>query len=153
MLSLYLIFFGLLLLALMPIPAIVKAHRRVDNQQYLEQNQLLKSLSQILRRHWRLQAQKLGDPLFSPAELESTKEQIDEILVLLNAQINYQPNQQLDDLMLHWQALKGCFQLSMLRYHHQHMLMLCQHAPCSPFKQKYQKGTVLALAIGKDDSH
>ncbi|MDO6763600.1 hypothetical protein [Agarivorans sp. 1_MG-2023] len=126
MLSIYLILMVLFALAMVPIPSLIKSHKRADKQQQIEHSQLLQSLSHITRRHWRLHAQKLCDPLYSPAELDSTKEQIDEIMVLLQARINYRHCQHLENIIAHWQALSHCEQLAMLRHHHQQILQLSQ---------------------------
>ncbi|GAB1623227.1 hypothetical protein AAOGI_32770 [Agarivorans albus] len=145
MLSIYLVLLVLFALALIPIPSIVSSHRRADNQQQLEHTQLLQSLNQMTRRHWRMQAQKLSDPLFSPAELDGTKEQIEEIMVLLQAQNNYRYCAKVEQIVLHWQALAHCQNLSQLRHYHQQILQLTQLATSDSFKQNTQKGTVFAL--------
>ncbi|WP_432468410.1 hypothetical protein [Agarivorans sp. Z349TD_8] len=126
MLSVWFVILSLFVVAVIPIPAIIRARRGVAQQQRAKYQRLILSLDRNLRRHWRLQAQQLAQSRLPSVALASTKQQIDETLVLLNTKINNQYYEEFNDLMLHWHKLNQRQQLPQLRYHHQQMLRLCQ---------------------------
>lgn len=149
MLSISLVLVSLLILALVPISLPLSAQQQADKQRFIAQKQLFEMLNKAIRQHWRLHAQRVNDPLFSPTLLDRAKEQVDEIILKLQTQQNYQVCCQLEALIEHWQSLHLSRELSEIRLHHQKIIVLGELLAQRSFSAPSPKGTVFALLLNK----
>lgn len=149
MLNMSLLLGSLLILLLVPIAIQLSAQQRADKQQFLAQKRLFEALNKAIRQHWRIQAQYLSDPFFPPTLLDRAKEQVDEIIVKLQAQQNYRVCTQLEALIQHWQSLNHSQELNETRLHHQKIIVLAELLAQRSFAPTSSKGTVFALLLNK----